>query len=130
MKKSFTSSEVIGLISATLFGVLFFVPILGNLPLIENDFIFYGTMLPILVMIIYGFLISTSKEKVNFVKVGLFVLIVFIILMLLGLELRDVYFLSLSLTLLLYIFGVLMLDSNEEKKESVKKVTKSSRKLN
>jgi intracellular septation protein A len=130
MKKSFTSSEVIGLISATLFGVLFFVPILGNLPLIENDFIFYGTMLPILVMIIYGFLISTSKEKVNFVKVGLFVLIVFIILILLGLELRDVYFLSLSLTLILYIFGVLMLDSNEEKKEKVKKVSRSSRKLN
>ena len=125
MKKSFTSNEVIGLISATLFGVLFFVPILGNLPLIESDFIFYGTMLPVIVFIIFLFL--SSKDKIDLIKFGVFVLIVFLILMLFGLDIRDVYFLSLSLICLLIIIGIFIGDSEDDKKE-VKKVTISSSK--
>jgi hypothetical protein len=124
MKKKFTLNEAIGLIISSFLCALFLVPILGSLPLIENDLIFYGTMLPLILIFVYIFI--SSKEKKGLIWVGLVILVVSGLLLLLSVDFRDVYFLILSIICLFYTYGSLFEDSTENLNKPDKEVKKVS----
>jgi hypothetical protein len=124
MKKNITLNEAIGLIISSFLCALFLVPILGSLPLIENDLIFYGTMLPLILIFVYIFI--SSKEKKGLIWVGLVILVVSGLLLLLSVDFRDVYFLILSIICLFYTYGSLFEDSTENLNKPDKEVKKVS----
>jgi TctA family transporter len=127
MKKNIRINEAIGLIISSFLCALFLMPILGSLPLIENDFIFYGTMLPLIFIFVYIFL--TSKGKKGLIWFGLFLLVVSGVLLLLSVDFRDIYFLIISLICFLYAYGSLFEDSTQnlnKPNQQVKKVSISS----
>jgi|LakMenE18May11ns_1017448.scaffolds.fasta_scaffold9192627_1 hypothetical protein len=106
MKKTFSFDEalILSILSST--AVLFFVPILGEFPLIENDFFFYGTMLPLIVLIILGFVYSKNETKKRMLNSLIFVGISIGSFTLIGVDFQDLYFLGLSLLSFLAVFGI------------------------
>ena len=124
MKKNISINEAIGLIISSFLCALFLVPILGSLPLIENDLIFYGTMLPLI--FIFAYIFISSKEKRGLVWFSLVILVVSGLLLLLSVDFRDVYFLNISIICLFYTYGSLFEDSTENLNKPDKEVKKVS----
>jgi hypothetical protein len=128
MKKKFSLAEAITLTISSATTILFFVPILGDFPLIENNFFFYGTMLPFIAFLILIYFYMEEKKYLVYLLLAVGGVIG--VLTLLGIDFRDLYFLVLSLVSLVINIFVFYETSPEEKKpEVVKTITRSQSKI-
>ena len=128
MKKNFSLAEAVTLTISSATTILFFVPILVEFPLIENDFFFYGTMLPFIIFIILIYFYMEEKKYLVYLLLAVAGAIG--LLTLLGIDFRDLYFLILSLVSLAINIFVFYETSTEEKKPTeVETITRSQSKI-